>query len=125
VPLLRREAKGRPQAAEAQLGRVRTEEQFARQRIAAEVCDAHSALSAAARQIEQPRRKVSLAVALEEAERLRFRQGATDLLVLQIREQASFDARLGEVDAFAEFFRAHANRRAAIAAETMRGEPGT
>lgn len=123
VPLQRREAKGRLQTAEAQLGRLRTEEQFARQRIAAEVRDAHSALAAAALQIEQARRNVSLAVALEEAERLRFRQGATDLLALQIREQASFDARLGEVDAFAEYFRAHANYRAALALDGLRGEP--
>jgi outer membrane protein TolC len=123
LPLQRREAKGRLQAAEAQLGRLRTEEQFARQRIAAEVRDAHSALAAASLQIEQARRNFSLAMALEEAERLRFRQGATDLLALQIREQASFDARLGEVDAFAEYFRAYANYRAALALDGLRGEP--
>jgi outer membrane protein TolC len=125
VPLQRREAKGRLQTTEAQLVRLRTEERFASQRIAAEVRDAHSALAAASLQIGQARRNVSLAIALEEAERLRFRQGATDLLALQIREQASFDARLGEVDAFAEYFRAYANYRAAMAVDAMRGEPSS
>jgi outer membrane protein TolC len=125
VPLLRREAKGRLLAAEAQRGRVRSEDPFALQRITAEVRDAHSALSAAALHTEQARRNVSLAGALGEAERLRFRQGATDLLALQICQRASFVAGLGEVDTFAELFRAHADHRAAIAADTMRGEPGT
>lgn len=116
VPLQRRAAAGRLQTVDGQLLRLRTEQQFARERIETEVRDAHSALAAVVSQIGQARRNVVLAETLEQAERLRFSQGATDLFALQIREQATFDARLGELDAFNEYYRALANYRAAVAA---------
>jgi outer membrane protein TolC len=115
LPLQRRAAAGRLQTIEGQLLRLRTEEQFARERIETEVRDAYSALAAVVSQISQARRNVVLAETLEQAERLRFSQGATDLFALQIREQATFDARLGEIDAFNEYQRSLANYRAAVA----------
>jgi outer membrane protein TolC len=60
---------------------------------------------------------VELAVELEKAENARFTQGASDLLALQIREQATFDARLLQLQAQTDFFRTLANYRAAIAAD--------
>jgi outer membrane protein TolC len=117
VPLQRREAQGRVDVADGQISRLRTELGFARDRIAAEVRDAHSALQAAWLQIDAARRNVDLAEQLEAAERTRFRQGATDLLALQIREQATFDARVAEVDAQTDYFRALATYRAAIGAD--------
>lgn len=117
VPLQRREAKGRVQVVDAQIERLNNELLFARDRITADVQDSHSALSAAYEALSQTRRNVDLARQLEAAENERLKQGATDLLALQIREQASFDARVLEVDAQAEYFRALANYRAAIAAD--------
>lgn len=115
VPIQRNEAKGRLQAVEAEIERLKNDEQFARDRIVAEVRDAWSAITAAHEQIGQTRRNVELAKILEDAEAARFKQGAADLLALQIREQATFDARLLEVDARAEFFRARADYEAAMA----------
>ncbi len=115
VPLQRRAASGRLKTVDGQILRLRTEEQFTRERIETEVRDAHSALAAVVSQMTQARRNVVLAEALEQAERLRFTQGATDLFALQIREQATFDARVGELDAFNEYHRALANYRAAVA----------
>jgi outer membrane protein TolC len=109
VPLQRREAKGRLQVAETEVQRLANDAQFARERIVAEVRDAWSAVKAGQEQMSQTLRNVELAEILENAERQRFEQGATDLLALQIREQATFDARLLEVDARAEFFRALAD----------------
>jgi outer membrane protein TolC len=120
VPLQRREAGGRLMVVDAQIRQARQEEQFLRDRVVAELRDAHSALTAAAAQLDQARRNVELADQLEEAERLRFRQGATDLLALQIREQASFDARLAELDTQLEYGRALAAYRAAAAVELAR-----
>ena len=117
VPLQRREASGRLLAVDAQIRQARRDEQFARERVVAEIRDTFSALTAAAAQLSQSRRNVELAGILEEAERLRFRQGATDLLALQIREQASFDARVVELDTYLEYTRALAGYRAAVAAE--------
>ncbi|MFC5457706.1 TolC family protein [Prosthecobacter fluviatilis] len=116
MPLQRREAKGRVDVADAQIARLNQEMLFARQRITADVRDAHSALLAAHEVLRQTRLNVDLAQKLATAEAERLKQGATDLLALQIREQASFDAQVLEVEAQSEYFRAHANYRAAIAA---------
>jgi outer membrane protein TolC len=117
VPLQRNEAKGRLQTIEAMMSRLQTERDFARDRIRADVRDALSAVEAAHRQIGRAQRNVELAVLLEQAEAVKFEQGAADLFALQIREQATFDARQLEVEAHAEFLRALANHRAAVAAD--------
>lgn len=114
VPLQRNEARGRLQAVEAELRRLEKDAAFTRDRIVNEVRDGLSALRAALEQIEQTSRNVRLADQLVEAERRRFEQGATDLLALQIREQAAFDARQSDVEARADYFRARADFRAAL-----------
>jgi hypothetical protein len=58
---------------------------------------------------------VQLARELEQAEASRFEEGATDLLALQIREQATFDAQWQEVDANFALYRALADYQAAVA----------
>lgn len=129
VPLQRNEAKGRLQTVEAELERLGNDAKFARERIVAEIRDAWSAIRAAHEQIGQTARNVELAVQLEQAEAKRFEQGATDLLALQIREQATFDGRLLEVDAQAEYFRSQADYEAATASKlsswksTLKKEP--
>ena len=117
LPLERREAKGRVDVAQAQILRLQNERQFARDRIAADVRDSYSALIAAQDTLRQTRINVDLAQQLEDAENEKLEHGATDLLALQIREQATFDARVLEVDALLEHFRAEANYRAAVAAD--------
>lgn len=118
VPLQRNEAKGRLLTISAELERLTADAKFARERIVAEIRDAYSAVKAAHEQISQTKRNVVLAKQLEEAESKRFEQGAADLFALQIREQATFDGRLLEIDAQAEFFRAQADYKTAIAQPT-------
>jgi outer membrane protein TolC len=117
IPLERREAKGRLQAIRAQIRRLELEAGFARERIENDVRDSHSALRAATGQIEGAERNVELAEELRKAENERFNLGAVDLLALQIREQAAFEAQVQEVESRAEYFRAFANYRAATAAD--------
>jgi outer membrane protein TolC len=117
LPLERREAKGRVDVAQSQISRLQNERQFARDRIAADVRDSYSALIAAQDTLRQTRINVDLAQQLEDAENEKLEHGATDLLALQIREQATFDARVLEVDALLEHFRAEANYRAAVASD--------
>jgi outer membrane protein TolC len=117
LPIERREAKGRLETAEAQLRRLDLEKKFASDRIAADVRDSYSALTASFDVLKHTSRNVDLAVQLEAAESEKVKQGAADLLALQIREQATFDARVLEVEALAEYFRAQANYRAAVAAD--------
>ncbi|GEP46325.1 multidrug transporter [Brevifollis gellanilyticus] len=120
LPLQRREAKGRMDMADATLARLEQERLFTRDKISADVRDSYSALDAAFDTLRMTRLNVDLARQLEQAETERLKQGATDLLALQIREQASFDARVLEVDALAEYFRAQTNYRAAMAADAPR-----
>jgi len=117
LPLQRREAQGRMDIADATIERLNNDKRFARDRITADVRDAYSALIAAYDALKMTRQNVELARQLEKAENERLQQGATDLLALQIREQATFDAQVFEVEAQADYFRALANYRAAIAAD--------
>jgi len=115
VPLQQREARGRIAEIEAQLAQLENQERFAGERIVAEIRDARSALVAAGEQTGQAAHNVFLARELQLAEEERFRQGAADLLALQIREQAAYDAQLLEVDSLLEYFRAAADLAAARA----------
>ncbi len=115
LPLQRREAQGRLVAVEAQIERLGAEEAFARDRIAADIRDAFSAWEAAFEQATQTRLNVALAIDLQEAEKTLFDRGAADLLALQIREQATFEARVLEADALSEYFRARADYDTALA----------
>lgn len=120
MPLPLNEASGRLEVVKAELARLDADAKFTRDRIGAEIQDAWSAISAAYLQIGQTRRNVELSEQLEAGERERFEKGASDLLALQIREQAAFDARLMEVDARADFFRAKADFEAATAVALKR-----
>lgn len=117
VPLQRRSAKGRLEEIEGQLSQLSNERRFAQDRIRNEVRDAYSALRAADGQITQTGLNVDLARELQAAEADRFKSGAADLLALQLREQATFDAQVLAVEARTEFFRALADYRAASAAD--------
>jgi len=116
-PLQRREAKGRLAEIEGQLEQVANEQRMAQDRIRNETRDAFSALTAAHEQTQQASLNVRLARELQAGEEEQFRRGAADLLALQLREQAAFDAEILAVDALAEYFRAFADYRAATAAD--------
>ena len=116
-PLQRNEAKGRLSEIEGQLEQVANEQRIAQDRIRNETRDAYSALMAAHEQTQQASLNVQLARELQAGEEERFRRGASDLLALQLREQALFDAEILVVDTLAEYFRALADYRAATAAD--------
>jgi outer membrane protein TolC len=115
VPLQRRQARGRLTEVEGQIAQLENERRFAGDRIRNEVRDAFSALVAAHEQTLQTSLNVGLARELQEAELERLRRGAADLLALQLREQAAFDAEILAVDALFEYFRALADYQAATA----------
>jgi outer membrane protein TolC len=117
IPLQRREARGRLDELEGQLGQLTNDQRFAQDRIRNEIWDAFSAYRAAFDQTRQTQLNVTLAQELLSAEASRFDLGISDLLALQIREQAAFDARTLDVDAAADVFRALADYRAATASD--------
>jgi len=116
IPLQQRVAGGRAQAAAANLRRLRWERTGAEDRIAAEIKDVLSALSAARQRVGLSQQQLQAARKLEDGERTRFDLGETTLLFVNLREIASGDAALQAAEAASALFKAHADFQAATAA---------
>lgn len=115
VPLQRRQARGRIESTQAALTQINLEERYLRDKVVTDVQDAVSAMEAAFRQIGEARENERLAFLMEQAERKRLLLGDSNILFVNLRETATFDAALLEVEALAEYFRAVADYRAALA----------
>jgi len=113
LPLALRGARGKLRRAEAELARIDAELRMARDVVALELRDAHSALVAAHARVGLAREQLAAAHELEQAERSRFRLGDSTLLLVNLREQAATDAALQELDALGEYHRATVDLRAA------------
>jgi len=113
LPLALRGARGKSRRAEAELARIDAELRMARDVVALEIRDAHSALVAGHARVGLAREQLTAAHALEQAERSRFRLGDSTLLLVNLREQAATDAAVQELDALGEYHRASVDLRAA------------
>lgn len=113
LPLQLREARGELDRSRAELASVRAESEWLRDQIAADVRDALSAVRAAEESLALARESAEVAEAVAEGERRRFQLGATELFVVNLREQAAAEASAALVDAAAALHVAHAQLRAA------------
>lgn len=116
VPLLYRAPLGRIRSAEAAISKLDAQLRLARDRVAADVKDARSALVAARERITFARKEVEVALKLEQGERQRFELGDSTLLFVNLREQQSAEAKLREIDSLLDYHRAVASFRAAVGA---------
>ncbi len=114
IPTLNRAARGRVAAAQASMQRVDAQLRLQRDRVGTEVRDMLSALSAAAERVRMAAEELRTSREVEAAERERFALGDSTLFVVNLREQATFDAALREIDALADFQRALATYRAVL-----------
>jgi outer membrane protein TolC len=114
IPIPNRAARGRVAAARAGAEKVDVQARLVRDRIAADVRDAASASRAARLRVDVAHREVADAEELEAGERRRFELGDSTLLIVNLREQATAEARIREVDAKSDFHRAMASYRAAL-----------
>lgn len=114
VPLAYRATLGRLQTARAALARLDAQFQLQRDRVALELRDASSALNAAAERIVFTHREVEVATRLEAGERTRFELGDSTLLFVNLREQATAEAKLREVDALSDYQKARVALRVAM-----------
>ncbi len=113
VPLQTRVARGRRDGARASLARLSEQQHYARDRIEADVRNAHIAVRASRERIDAARAETLLAKQLERAERTRFEQGDSHLLIVNLREQQTAEAELREVDAIFDYHSARADLDAA------------
>lgn len=117
IPTLNRVARGRRQAAEAGMSRLDALSRLAADRIGAEIADSLSAISAARQRVKVVHEEVRVSREVEEAERTRFSLGDSNILFVNLREQATAEAALREIDALLDYNRALAAYRAALAAD--------
>jgi outer membrane protein, heavy metal efflux system len=113
-PLQQRVAKGKAQAAAANLRRLQWETTMAEDRISADIKDAVSRLTAARQRLQLIHAQQRTAEALEQGERERFDLGASNILFVNMRELASGDAAIMAVEASSNLFKAHADYQAAL-----------
>lgn len=118
IPLQRRVATGRAQAAAANMQRLNWERHGLEDRIAADVKDVLSALSAARQRLALAARQRIAAQQLEEGERTRFELGESTLLFVNLREIAHGDAALMAAEAAGNLFKTHADYQAALGIQT-------
>lgn len=114
LPVQRRQARGEVAAAEARLRQIKSEQRFAREKVAAQVRNAMAALRAAYAQVGAARRNLELATKLRKAEERKLLLGQSNLINVNIREVQAFDAASTLIAAQADYFRAYANYHAAV-----------
>jgi outer membrane protein TolC len=123
VPLQRRFARGREIVAQAGLRQIRFQQQFAQDRIIADVKDAAAGLQVAYESYDRYRQAVALNRQLEEAENRKFAGGASNVLFLNLREQATAESELLAFDSAAKYFSSVADYRAALGVDALPPSP--
>lgn len=119
VPLQRREAVGKLQTARGKLAQLSAKLRLMQNTITAQVQTYRTALEASFNALEQAQLGAKLAEEMAEAERIRLERGDSDILTVNLREQAAFDAEVLAIDAAQEYFSAKAQLDAATAAELV------
>jgi outer membrane protein TolC len=115
LPLRTRTAEGRVQAAAAKARELDRLLKFQKDRIAVEIRDSINALELVHRRYLLAEKEIQAAIKLEEGERVRFNLGDSNLIFVNLREQASAEASIREIEAFQDYQRAKAALRAALA----------
>lgn len=114
LPLGLRRARGMVMASRAEVDRLTYEAQFLEDRIEQDIRDALSAVERSAEQIDLAEQSVELALKLEQAERIKLDEGTSDLVVLNLREQATAKARSEVIEVQESYFSSLATFRAAL-----------
>lgn len=115
VPLQRREARGKIQAARAKLSQIAVKRQFVVDKTTAMVQDAFSALLASSRRIEQAALTVKLANQTLEMGKAQFEADDVGVYILNLYEKDLVEAEIALIDAKLDFFSAWADYRAILA----------
>lgn len=119
VPIQRRYARGRIRSVQGEISQLRQQIGFTRDTIAAEVQDSISELATSYEQVELFGQSLTINRALEQSERRKYELGNSNILLVNLREQATADAEALVVDAEAEYHRAWADYRATLALDAV------
>ena len=122
LPLRLRTARGRLGGVLASRSKLEVQKDLVRDRIRTALKDFMQAMDAAKVRITLTQKELQFSIQVEEAERIRFRHGDSNLLMVNLREQATADARQRSIDALADYHRAMAELEA-TSAGMITGEP--
>lgn len=109
VPLQYRNIRGQRDQAAANIKRLEYERQLLERQWRADLQALQKNLEVASERRELSLQEYELAKQLENGERTRFRQGDTNVLIVNLREQASAEASLRIIETTAEVLRAYAS----------------
>ncbi|MBX9766591.1 MAG: TolC family protein, partial [Bdellovibrionales bacterium] len=115
LPLLFRVGRGRRQTTQSRLDILTVRQKYLQNQIEVQVRDALIAVTAALENIENAKDEVRLASQVEEGERRRFEAGESSFILVNLREIATADAAIREIDALHNYFNSHVDYRAATA----------
>jgi cobalt-zinc-cadmium efflux system outer membrane protein len=107
-PIPNRAAIGRADSAETQVIRSELGRDLARDRLRLSLIDSAQSLRASIERVNFAKKEVEQALLLEKAERSRFANGMSTLFLINLREQATADARQREITAIESHFRSWA-----------------
>lgn len=114
LPLATRTAQGRQEAATATLARINEQERLARDRIRMMARDAWQNATVAGERLSTLRVEVERALSVEKGERVKALAGDSNILLVNLREQARADAEARVVDAMLDHHKARADLTAAL-----------
>ncbi|MCS6807945.1 MAG: TolC family protein [Bacteroidota bacterium] len=106
LPVFFRSAQAQTDLLSISLERIRLQTAQTSRVITADIDNAISALQRAAERVEAAEKEANYAVRMEEGERKRFLAGETALLIVNLRERATAEARVRVVSAKADYLRA-------------------
>ncbi len=115
IPLFFRTARGKLEATRATYSRMDAQASLTRDRIKMNLINSLQAIKTSQKRVTLARQELELARKLEDGERTRFLHGDSTLLIVNIREQATGDAAIREVDALLEYYRAKADYQTSLA----------
>ena len=101
-PLWQRSGRGRSASADAQAVKTEVQSELLKRRIETDIRNANQGLRIATERYSISKKEYELATHLEEGERTRFKNGESSILTVNLREQATVEARLRMIEALAE-----------------------
>jgi len=99
VPLQRREARGRLSRAEAELRETQLRQRRINDQITTDIANILANLTAALKLSELAKAEIKQANAMVQAERTRFRLGAGDFFLVNVREETAANAQISAIRA--------------------------
>ncbi len=104
IPLERRRGEGLVATSRARLRQLELERRLLENRLSNEIRKLHNTLEAARHFVEITAMEANLAETLEDAERKKFADGASDFFIVNLREERRADARIRNLRSQLEYF---------------------